>query len=210
MSLFAIFFFAASSLAGSQPKIAELLSPEIYARVVKDLEVHQHAVLKEENYQFYSAVLIHAGLDKTRRILTDYQVYQEIVPFVQKAEFNAQSQVLKIQGGIWKFMMSSLIHFTDISPTQKDFEFIGGHFKGMKGKLLFEDQGEKGTLVYMGGGAKLADPHPPALILEQGAEIVFGKTADRMRRYVQENKSNDTKSESTFPQPRTHLPAAHQ
>jgi len=141
-----------------------------------------------KRYTFYAAMLTRAGLAKTRRILTDYRLYSKMVPYVDKAEFDEKTRILRIEGGIWAFRLD----------------------------IFFESQGEKGTVVYF-GGEQLGRRWPPAFVIERGAEIVFGFTAKKMRSYIESPESDAPdpekgpkpderkKDPDTVPQPRRRL-----
>ena len=170
-----------------------------------------------KKYSFHNAVLIHANVKQTHEVLTDYRVYAKIIPYIDEADFSPQTHVLSLRGGIWNFRLSSKIRFDDKSDRWVHFEFVGGHFYGMQGDIFFEDEGEKGTLVFMQGVKISGLPWPPKFVIERGAEIVFGFAAKRMRSYV-ENLKVDQKVESPIhehdsnspqvpelPRPRSHL-----
>jgi hypothetical protein len=210
-------------MAGPEPSapftIASKIKPALYQKMLKDREVLKHASLdpvEERNaptgapalreYSFYAAMAVHADLPRTRRILTNYSLYSKIIPYVDKTVYSPITRVLEIEGGIWKWRLRSFIRFDEKSDAWIHYRFVGGHFTGLEGEMLFEPSPDaRGTVVYMTGALRGRN-WPPKLVIEQGAQIVFGFTAGRMRKYVesQEDQAHDGTS-SQLPQPRSHL-----
>lgn len=206
---------ASSALASEPPKIETLLKPAIYKRLVEDKESAVHASLDDvsgsetlKKYTFYAAMLAGASVTQTRHVLLDYPLLAKMVPYVKRSEYNSATRTLTIEGGIWNFVMRSLVQFEERGDRWLHFRIVGGHFTGLSGEIYFESAGEKGTLVYF-SGAQEGTKWPPKFILERGAEIVFGFTARRMRSYLESLKHQDEpKGEShdgQIPRPRSHL-----
>lgn len=199
------------------PKISEYLREDVLKRVL-DREIMSHASLEElpgnaqiespfKKYTIYSTMLVREGLTKSFRILTDYKLYKELVPYVDRADYDEFTKVLKIEGGIWKFKMVSAVKFEEKSDRWIRYQIIGGHFKGMEGDILFEPQGDKGTLV-MARGESTGSIWPPKFVIERGAEIVFGFTASRMRSYIENLKlqhGSEGQNGQEIPKPRNRL-----
>jgi hypothetical protein len=218
--------WAAPSPTPAPVPIATRIKPEVWKRVVSDREIMTSASLDEvkaplKRYSFYAAMLARAGVDKTRRILTDYRLYVKMVPYVDKAEFDDKTRILRIEGGILGFRLASLVRFEERGDRWIRYRIVGGHFVGMEGDIVFESLGEKGTVVYF-GGEQLGRKWPPAFVIERGAEIVFGFTAKKMRSYIEspesdapapkaselppKEKTDDRKKESEpVPEPRRRL-----
>jgi hypothetical protein len=209
-----------ASSSSSGPKIQSLLKPKIYDRVLKDREIMTHASLDSvddtsrgqvakgqdlREYSYYATMLVHASVKKTHDTLTDYHLYAKLIPYVDTANYNAQTHVLEIEGGILGWTLHSWVHFEEVNDHWIRFQFVAGHFQGMTGDILFEPRDENGTLVYF-GGHQILSQWPPKLVMEKGAEIVFGFTAGRMRSYI-ESKSiiKESQENDGFPQPRTHF-----
>ncbi len=191
--------------------ISEGLKPEVLKGLLEDREVMSQAALDEapgglSRYGFTTAVLIHASRKATYGALTDYSLYAKMIPYIQRADFDKNSHILKLEGGLWGFNLISQIRF-DETPDRVGYEFVGGHFRGLKGEMLFEDRGEKGTLVLL-RGEQLGKEFPPKFLITRGAEIVFGFTARRMRSYVESlgHSMEGASNGNEFPQPRRHLP----
>jgi hypothetical protein len=219
---FTFFFFAVAASAGTiqatpspfaPPKISDLLKASVYERVLKNREIMTHATLDDaqpphaagmKEYHLYSAMLVHASLTKSHRILVDYSLYSQLIPYVSISKFDAKTQRLEIQGGIFGWVLHSWIHFEDRSPRWIHFEIVAGHFQGMTGDIYFEPEGENGTLIYLGSSQTLSH-WPPKFILEAGAEIVFGFTANRMRSYIESPTQSEGQENGGIPQPRSHL-----
>ncbi len=181
--------------------------------MVEDRTIHVDADLKKTNYSFYASMLVKAGASLTRQILTDYQLYEKMIPYVDKARFNSATKVLDIEGGIWKFKLRSSVLFQERGENWVHYKIVQGHFEDLEGDIFFEDVPERGTAVYF-RGAKSGDHWPPAFVIETGAEIVFGFTAKRMRSYVEEQKKAPEKkvpggnahgSDNELPKPRPRL-----
>lgn len=200
----------AARLPSASGRIQALLKSSVYDRVVSDREVMTHARLDEKHYSFYASMLVRTGLLQTKAILTNYELYAKMIPYVDRAIFSKEKSVLEISGGIWKWMLHSWIHFEARDEGKIHFQIIAGHFTGMSGDILFESLGEKGTLVYMGGTQTQSD-WPPRLIIERGAEVVFGFTGSRMRSYIESTKQSPSsdlrnlKNDQEIPQPRSRL-----
>jgi len=194
------------------PLVSSMLKAEVFRRVKDDRDVMTRAVLQGCEgecaslapawmriavdpdggqlrwYGFYAAMLIRAPLSQTRAALTNYRLYPKLVPNVDRAEYDPKSRVLYLEGGIWKYRLSSSIRFDEIGEKWIRFEFVGGHFQGMKGELVLESAGEAGTLVAM-RGETFGRRWPPALIVEQGAQIIFSLTGNKMRSFIESRKS---------------------
>lgn len=143
-----------------------------------------------ESYDFYVAVLVKASLKRTREVLTNYQVYSELVPYISRAEFFPASKMLHVEGGIWKYRINSRIRFEERGERWIRYRIVSGHFRGMLGEIVLEplgDGGKDGTLVFM-YGQSIANRFPPAFVIEQGAQVVFGFTANRIRTFIESGK----------------------
>jgi hypothetical protein len=158
-------------------------------------------------YSFYAAMLVHASFQQTRDVLTNYELYSKLIPYVTETKYNEKTHILEIQGGILGWVLHSWVRFDERSPSPNysviHFQMVAGHFIGMAGDILFESRGEQGTLVYM-DGHQIQENWPPKFVMERGAEIVFGFTANRMRSYI-ESKPAEGQNHGGFPQPRRHL-----
>jgi len=212
------------------PSIQSLLKPKVYDRVLKDRDVMTHASLDDvpgpfgsplnsagkspaknaappREYSFYAAMLVHASFQQTRDVLTNYELYSKLIPYVSETKYNEKTHILEIQGGILGWVLHSWVRFDERSPSPNysviHFQMVAGHFIGMAGDIIFESRGEQGTLVYM-DGHQIQENWPPQFVMERGAEIVFGFTANRMRSYI-ESKPAEGQNHGGFPQPRRHL-----
>jgi hypothetical protein len=144
-----------------------------------------------EGYDYYVLVLVKASLERTRQVLTNYQVYSELVPYVSRTEYFPASKILHVEGGIWRYRINSRLRFEERTPGWIRYRIVSGHFRGMVGEILLEPVGEngrEGTLVLM-HGQSVANRFPPAFVIEQGAQVVFGFTANRIRSYIESGKS---------------------
>jgi hypothetical protein len=209
--------------AKDPPAISDLVKPKILERAVKEREVMTHASLDSikdapikdlQEYSYYALMLVHANTAETKRILTDYRLYSEMVPYIDKADYHPSTQNLDLEGGIWKFRLRSSVHFHEVGPRWIQYQIVSGHFAGLAGDIFFEDRGDQGTLAMLRGSQK-GTHFPPAFVIERGAEIVFGFTAKRMRSYIEthqktaqntgekEPKPNETATQ--VPQPRRRL-----
>ena len=204
-------FLAAWPGLAAPPVIATLIRPESLKKILEDRDIVTSAQLNDapigHRYSFYAAMLVHASVERTRRILTDYGLYSKLISYVDVADYSTRTGILDIQGGIWKFRMRSFVKFEEKGDRQIHYTIVGGHFTGLEGDVLFESRGEKGTLVYF-NGAQTAAEFPPQFVIERGAEIVFGFTAKRMRNYLESNEDSakDPKPhEQATPQPRSRL-----
>lgn len=184
------------SLAPAPPRISQLLKPTVYRRVTDEREVMVQAKLEDvpespqRRYGFYATMLVRAEPSLTRSLLTDYRLYAKMIPYIEKADYTAATQTLRIEGGIWKFKLASWIRFEEKNDGWIRYAIVGGHFTGLSGDILFERFGEKSTTVHV-RGEQVAMAWPPKFVIEQGAEIVFGFTAKRMRSYIESQKKGD-------------------
>lgn len=202
----------------SAPAIQSLLKPEIYNRVIKDRSIQTSASLRDapppfksstkspiKDYSFYAVMLTRTGLTRTRQVLTDYQLYSKLIPYVDETKYNPSTHLLELKGGIWKWRLSSTLKFEERGDRWIHFQIVGGHFTGMTGDIFFEPQSStQDTLVYMRGNQQ-GTHWPPAFILEQGAQIVFEFTAKRMRSYLESQPESGRSNNDKIPQPRSHL-----
>ena len=188
------------------PTIQTLLKPALYQRMLKDREILTSATLNDDHYAFYAVMAVHSEMARTRRILTDYSLYSKIIPYVDKTDYSPITRILDVQGGILGWHLHSLVRFTERSERWIQYEIVAGHFRGLTGDMFFEPAPENaGTLVYFRGGLT-AQHWPPKFIIERGAEIVFGFTANRMRKYVESNEDRQKDGkQAELPQPRGHL-----
>lgn len=170
-----------------------------------------------KNYTIYAAMLVHQSLAETRRTLTDYPLYSQMISYVDRTAYSPITHILQLEGGIWKFKLQSAVLMQEKGERQIAFRIIEGHFKGMTGNIYFERFDEKSTLVYL-GGSLLGRHWPPTFVIERGAEVVFGFTGRKMRTCIETGKklsSSPTpqpssshaapKNDSDLPQPRNRL-----
>jgi hypothetical protein len=200
----------------SLPSISTYLKPQLWKRLTEDKEILVHAALDKvpqenlKNYSFYAAMLVNATLDQARKALTDYRLYAQIIPYIDRADYSSVDHRLKLEGGLWSFKLRSEIQFEEMQDRWIQYKIVAGHFRGLAGNIYFEPLGEKGTVVYF-KGEKQGYDWPPTFVIERGAEIVFGFTANRMRSYIESQKklekgaSHGEKQGQQFPQPRSHL-----
>jgi hypothetical protein len=210
--LFHLFVWHIAS-AGGHPPIQSILKPAVYQKMINDREVMTHATIEDDLYSFYATVLIRSSIRHTRSVLTDYQVYKKLIPYIDQVEYNPEKKILKLEGGIWKFRLQSTVQFTEKSDTWIQFRIIEGHLTGLAGDMFFEPQGEQGTVVYF-SGRKTGKEWPPKFVMEKGAEIVFSFTGRKMRSHVEEEKrksqspqqkENEKASPESTPQPKSNL-----
>lgn len=138
-----------------------------------------------KRYKLYAVMQVGASQRVTRQVLTDYKLYAQLIPYVQKAEYSEKEQLLHIEGGIWKYQLESTLKFEERTPDWIAFRIVEGHFRGLQGEILFEPSGERGTLVYLRGELE-GQLWPPQWIIERGAEVVFGFTARKMRSTIED------------------------
>jgi hypothetical protein len=189
------------------PSISTLLKPLTLKKVLEDKEIVVHAALESlpdglhKKYAIYASMLVNSNVREAYTALTDYKLYAELVPFVESAVFSPITHTLLLEGGIWNFRLSSQILFAEQLDRWIHFDILAGHFTGLRGNIYFESKGEKGTLVYL-DGEHFGTKYPPTFIIEQGAEIVFGFTAQRMRSYIESTKKAQQGAKHGDPQQR--------
>jgi len=206
------------------PLISTLLKPQLLKKVMGDLEVVVHATLDGlenapsnaplKKYSIYASMLVRSSVREAYAALTNYRLYPQLVPFIESADFSPITHMLLLEGGIWHFRLSSQIRFEEHLGRWIHFDVVDGHFTGLSGNIYFESKGERGTLVYF-SGEKAGVMWPPKFVIERGAEVVFGFTAQRMRSYIESTKKveqgarhGDEKQGQTqgqIPEPRSRL-----
>ena len=184
-------------VASAQPKIETLLKAKTLKKVLEQKDVVTHAVLdsvgeEKKSYSFYSVMVIGARAALVKQALTDYDVYEKLIPFVEVSNYNLQTRQLHLIGGIWGFQMNSHIEFKEKNDRWITFTFVEGHFKSMTGEIIMQpilNRPRDETLVFLRGqmtGPK--DVWPPAFIVEQGAEVVLSYTGKKMRSQIEQMK----------------------
>ncbi|MGK5083907.1 hypothetical protein WDW37_11450 [Bdellovibrionota bacterium FG-1] len=197
------------------PAISGLLKSSLLKRVVSDREILTNAHLDDRRYSYYVAMLVHSSLARTRKILTHYPLYSKLISYVDRADYSPGTHILDVEGGVWMFRMRSWVRFEERGLGWIHYKVVGGrYFVGLEGNIYFESGPEKGTLVYF-DGAQQGDHWPPRVVIERGAEIVFGFTARRMRNYLESNEDappvgapigdSQRHDDETIPKPRAHL-----
>jgi len=211
----------AKKIKRPQPTIQSLLKANIYQELVRNREIVTHAAFEDKKnlkkdhsyYEFYVSMMVRADYGLARKLLLDAEIYARLVPLVDKASWNKKTRVLDIAGGVMGYRMHSQILFIEESENWLSFTFIGGTFTGMKGTILFEDRGEKGTLVYFGGHHS-SRRWPPKIVMTLGGEIAMSVTGRSMRKYIEtQNKPGRIKKneprQKKFPQPRGYIQRKH-
>ena len=214
--LLAVFLTCSSGRADAPPKICSLLKPVVCNRVIQDREIMTHASLDEVSgpllpgqkrmvYSYYAVMLSRASLSSAKKVLTNYPLYAELVPYVNSVFYNPVTKVVHVSGGIWKWMLSSKVRFEEKGERWLHYSIVDGHFKGLEGDIFFESQGENGTIAYFRGRVT-GNEWPPRFVIERGAEIIFGFTASRMRSYIESaDKNIQGDKNGQVPQPRRRL-----
>lgn len=210
------------------PTIASLVKPKSLQKAAESKDVVTSAVATPAKgqpgaYDYHCSVLmrVDAPLELTHRVLTDYKQYSENVPYIDKTEFNASTNTLLVEGGIWSFRLRSWVHFEPRSERWIPFRVTHGHFTGMAGQFVYEPVGKDRTLVYFEGDLKgLHVPTGLSFVIERGAEIVFALTARKMTSRIEGLKrpvsplhpqpeaspeGKNERSNTDVPAPRSHL-----
>jgi hypothetical protein len=184
--------FSADPSPPISPKITSLLKPAVFDRVTKDREIMTHASLDDKTYSYYASMVVRASMNQTRKVLTDYQLYSKLISYIDKAQYDPDRHVLEIVGGIMGYTLHSWLKFEERGDHWIHYTIIAGHFTGLSSDIIFEPLGQSDTLVYM-GGTQTQPEWPPKLVMELGAEIVFGFTAKRMRSYINDQANSSAK-----------------
>jgi len=189
------------------PEIGSLLKPEVLRRLLEKREVMTFADLSDgpipevpprkkslrplREYRYYTGVLVKAPLQVTRSVIRDYQIYTQLVPYIDRAELLSDSGELALEGGIWRYRIRSRIRFEEIGERWIRFQITQGHFLGMRGEFILEPRidrdGAASTLVLVRGNSQ-GRVFPPDWVVEQGAQVVFSLTGNKIRSYIEENK----------------------
>lgn len=176
-------------------RIQSALSSTDYASLLAD-ETLVFTTLRDvpespdlEIYRAGAAISVDAPVSVTRDILTQYEIYQELIPFIDHVEVLEDPSQVTLEGGIFGWKMISLIQFDDKEPGWVHFTITQGSYKGMQGDFYFEERpGQPSkSLVYFGVNHS-AEHFPPRFIMEFGAGIIFWFTANRMQAYIEERQ----------------------
>ncbi len=156
--------------------------------VLEGREIYTFARLHAPRYDVRSAMVVHASLERTRRILTHFDLFAGLVPYIDRSVYDRSSRLLDVAGGIWKYRLESILQFEEESPQRWKFRVIQGHFLGMTGAMEFSQVAPGRTLVTLDAGilASQGAKFPPKLILEEGSQIVFAMTGRRVRSLVED------------------------
>ncbi|MBU6376140.1 MAG: hypothetical protein KGQ59_09105 [Bdellovibrionales bacterium] len=158
------------------------------SEVFEGREIYTQARLQSQLYSVKNAMVVHASLERTRRILTHFDLFAGLVPYIDRSKYDPMTRQLDVGGGIWKYRLESVLQFTPETPDLWKFRIIRGHFLGMVGALEFRQLKPGHTLVTLEGSIQ-ADPgakFPPRMIIEQGAQIIFAVTGRRVRSLVED------------------------
>lgn len=156
--------------------------------VLEEREVFTQARLQVPRYEVRNAMVVRASLERTRRILTHFDLFAGLVPYIDRSRYDPKTRLLDIAGGIWKYRLEATLQFQEERPDRWSFRIVRGHFLGMTGAMEFRRVEAGRTLVTFEGqlsappGAKF----PPRLIVEQGAQIIFAVTGRRVRSLVED------------------------
>jgi hypothetical protein len=156
--------------------------------VVEDRDVYTQAKLEVPRYDVRNAMVVRASLDRTRRILTHFDLFAGLVPYIDRSVYDPRTRILDIAGGIWKYRLEATLQFREEARDRWSFRIIKGHFLGMTGAMEFR-QIEPGRTLVTFEGSLTADKgakFPPRLIIEQGAQIIFAVTGRRVRFLVED------------------------
>lgn len=193
---------------------AQGFKPEQVKNLIEEREVLARARLSGRQYSLKSAMLVNSGHARTREIMTRFDRFAGMVPYIDRSDWDPTSRRLQLAGGIWKYYLQATLQFVEKTPDRWEFEVIQGHFLGMKGAMQFETAGPGRTLVVFTGGVE-GDRFPPRWVIERGAEIVFAVTGRRVRSLIESQLQDldygrpKTQSEpaagSELPRPRKRL-----
>lgn len=156
--------------------------------VIEERDVYTQAKLEEPRYDVRNAMVVRASLERTRRVITHFDLFAGLVPYIDRSKYDPSTRLLDIAGGIWKYRLEATLQFREESPDRWSFRIIKGHFLGMSGRMEFRKVEPGRTLVTFEGGltADKGAKFPPRLIVEQGAQIIFAVTGRRVRSLVED------------------------
>lgn len=212
--LLIVSFVTTSSLQVFASNPTESISAEIHPKVLQkalsEREVFSFARIEKNDTQhrFYAVMRIRATQKQIFRFLTQYSNYEKFTPFMDRSEYFPEKKEMIIEGGIFGYKLRSTVKFLHESEEKIQFEIIRGHFKGLQGKILVEKiPGSDDSLLFF-GGVSFGKKWPPALIMEQGAEMALSVSGRKIRSLVESGdqiKVDHDKEQRQFPQPRSHL-----
>ncbi len=194
------------------PRLQGRLKEKVFEGLLKERALYSKAALsetsipQEKRYQFEAAMVVHAPWQKVQAALTNYALYPKLISYIESADFSERTQLLRIQGGIWNFVLISWVSFRKKHPQWIELEVVSGHFQGLRGSMSFEALENGRTGVFF-EGSQVGRKWPPKFIIERGAEVVFEFTARKMRSYIEAMKDKDSEAGaagggSELPQPR--------
>jgi len=182
---------ASASLQAS--RIQSLLSSQAYEALIEDDETYVTTKLGKspnppflETYQAGAAFTINAPVSVTRDILTRYEVYEKLIPFIDDIKVIEAPAKVAIEGGILGWKMLSLIQFHDKDPGWIHFVVTHGSSAGMEGDFYFEaKRGHQNTSLVYFRVMQSDENFPPRFIMESGANMILRSTANKMREYIE-------------------------
>ncbi len=182
------------------------LRSELRKKVLHEREIHSAASLRDaeadgrRSYSFLTVMQVSAPVARVRDVLTDYALYEKLIPYVSKSRYDPKKKTLEVEGGLWNYRLQSTVRFREESERRLAFEVIDGSFRGMVGTLDFEGVAERGSLVSL-QGSQTGKDFPPKFLIERGAEIVFSFAGKKMRDLIEERSRQAGGSSNEYPQP---------
>lgn len=168
---------------------------------------------KNEQLNFYAAFQTSVSTDQAEQVMTQYGSYEKFIPFVSRSRYDAQTQLLEIEGGVMGWNLSSTLKMSPLKDGHLGFEIIKGHFRGLKGQMLTERSQDYKTWVLIKG--ELIDKTtrwPPEWIIENGGKIVFQVSGSKLRGLMEdavkpkestkETVTEKVEDQNDVPQPR--------
>lgn len=194
LSIVLSFTVVAASSTPESSRIQSLLKPQEYMALVQHNETLITTELSKnpdrpflEGYRADAAITAEAPVSITRRILTRYEIYEKLIPFIDHIKVLDDPSKVALEGGIFGWKMISLIQFQDKDPGWVHFVITQGSFAGMQGDFYFEEKPGQNdaSLVYF-HAQHTAQHFPPQFIMKLGAKIILSITASRMQKYIEE------------------------
>lgn len=168
-------------VAADVPVIAQIRT---MTSVTQERDVYARAKLNSGKYDFQTAMQVSASMERTKKILTNYPLYKELVPLVDRSDYALATRILWLEGGILGYHLSSKVLMTDVSVGEIKYEIKEGHFKGLKGEIHLEKIKDRGTLVFMNGFIEGGE-FPPSYVIEHGAVFALTFAGRKMRTYIE-------------------------
>jgi hypothetical protein len=151
----------------------------------------------QKRYRFVALMPVAPSVSQTELKVREVSKFVGSLPYVERAKYDEAKRTLDIRGGIFSYVLESVLQFEAFRPQEIKFHVIQGHLSGLRGQVRFHSLKERGTLVALQGEI-LGGEYPPAWIMEKGAEIALTVAGKKLRNMIE----SETPLSSDLPTPK--------